>query len=177
MVFVVLACLRLGYLWFQPARLATIGITHLVAKILASVFVLSTNIVILIFAVDTGHRGSIFVWLVGPILQFISTVSPCPLGVCAATQLFLQPVLASLVVAEHIRSVAPSTLVICYASIKCIFNATALRTYFKIGTEHDARNFVILQSVSIVSYFVLTCIEVVEKRRLLKNKVCLSSYS
>lgn len=73
---------------------------------------------------------------------------------------------------EHFRSVTPSTLVICYALVKCIFTAAVLRTYVKIRSEPDARILVILMAVSIAFYFTLICIEIIAKRRLLKNKVC-----
>ncbi|KAK7691634.1 hypothetical protein QCA50_005033 [Cerrena zonata] len=152
-VFTVFACLRLAYLWSQTTKLARIGTIHLAAKSIALAFVLGTNIAILTFAVDIGRRGNVFVWVTSSVLQLLSSL-----------------LLIVLVIIEHFRSMTPSTLAVCYALIKCIFQAAVLRTYVKIGSESDARVLVILTTVSIASYFTLICIEIFEKRRLLRNK-------
>lgn len=72
---------------------------------------------------------------------------------------------------EHFRSPTPGTLTICYAAIKAIFTATALRTYTLIGLRLAFPSFFVVCAVLAASYMLIAVVELVEKRRLMVHKV------
>ena len=75
MVFIVLACLRMAYLWLRGSgQHASSGVLHLAAKVFASLLVLGTNVAILILSARNSGQNTIVVWIAAPILQVISTV-------------------------------------------------------------------------------------------------------
>lgn len=147
---------------------------HLAAKLLVSLLVVGTNVAILKYSIDALQRNDVFVWIAASVMQLISTVSQSHLAP-HVTHTLSQVTLIMLVLMEHIRSAAPSTLVLCYSLLKCIFNGAALRTYVKIGTHSSPHTFVILMSISIASYFMLLSAEAIGKRRLLRDQVSTSN--
>ena len=75
MVFIVLACLRMAYLWLRGSgQHASSGVLHLAAKVFASLLVLGTNVAILTLSAKNSGQNTVFVWIAAPILQVISTV-------------------------------------------------------------------------------------------------------
>jgi ATP-binding cassette subfamily C (CFTR/MRP) protein 1 len=75
---------------------------------------------------------------------------------------------------EHFRSPAPSVLVICYSFIKGIYSALALRSHHRLATAPGINASL---AFSMASYLALMCVELVEKRKLLREKVCFRSES
>lgn len=62
-------------------------------------------------------------------------------------------------------------LVICYSLLKGIFTAAALRTYSKMDLSVSSHPISILTTVCATSYFSLLCLDMIEKRRLLRVQV------
>ncbi|KAK7692904.1 hypothetical protein QCA50_004540 [Cerrena zonata] len=152
-VFVVFACARLVYLWYQPNKLASVGWVHLGAKSLLTSCILAASAASLKYSIDAKNEGLTYMWLVAPIIQLISVVP-----------------LAILVVAEHFRSSTPSMLLICYTLCKGLFTTVALRSYMKSGVFYTAHSLAVLTAFCTGSYFALLCAEMIEKRRLLLKK-------
>jgi ATP-binding cassette subfamily C (CFTR/MRP) protein 1 len=76
---------------------------------------------------------------------------------------------------EHFRSHAPSVLVICYSLLKGLYSAISLRSYHQLGSRSTAPRVDVLLALLIPSYLMLMFVELVEKRKLLRQKVCLWS--
>ncbi|KAH8077273.1 P-loop containing nucleoside triphosphate hydrolase protein [Cristinia sonorae] len=160
-IFLVLAMLRLTYLSRQSSKLSRHGAVHLAVKMIVGVLVLLVSsvasLVYLHRASTSTELPGLFVWIAAPALQLVAVIM---LGV--------------VVVAEHYRSVTPSVLVICYALVKGLFTATALRTYQLgglIGSDNNVDKGIIwAEAFTCAAYFVLCFSELVEKRRLLKDK-------
>ncbi|KAK7692905.1 hypothetical protein QCA50_004541 [Cerrena zonata] len=149
----IFAVVRLAYLHYQTNKLSSIGWAHFGAKVLVLCALFAANGALLKYSVHDADDNTFFIWRAAPIMQFISSV---PLG--------------ALVVAEHFRSSTPSMLVICYALLKGLFTAAALRTYSKMGLSLGSHPISILTAVCATAYFCLLCIEMIEKRRLLRVK-------
>jgi ATP-binding cassette, subfamily C (CFTR/MRP), member 1 len=89
--------------------------------------------------------------------------------------------LCVLVILEHQRSPTPSALVIVYTLLKGLFCATILRSYVNIGLFRITPTASAALSVVVAAYFLVTLVELTEKRRLLVSKVrsalCKVSYT
>jgi ATP-binding cassette subfamily C (CFTR/MRP) protein 1 len=69
---------------------------------------------------------------------------------------------------EHFRSRAPSMLVICYAFLKGLLSAVSRRSYDHLGVLPTLG---VLSALLTALYLLLMCVELVEKRGLLRQKV------
>ncbi|CAL1707862.1 unnamed protein product [Somion occarium] len=152
-VFVVFACIRLVYLWYQTNKLASVGWIHIAAKALLLCMILSVNAASLKYSLDIIDKKTFFLWIPALVMQLVSAVP-----------------LAVLVVAEHFRSSNPSMIIICYTLVKGLFTAAAVRSHLQIGVFLTAHAFAVLTALSAASYLSLLCVETVEKRRLLRRK-------
>ncbi|CAL1703415.1 unnamed protein product [Somion occarium] len=152
-VFLILCATRLVYLSRQASKLESPGWFHLCLKILMIVMTIVFNATSLPFLLRARNDGVMSLWVAGPAIQLVSAI---PLGV--------------LVVIEHFRSVTPSSVVVSYTLIKTIFTSTTLRTYAKIDLFTNARNAAIFSTLTTASYGILFYVEILEKRRLLRQK-------
>ena len=73
-MFVVFACVRLVYLWYQSNKLASVGWVHLGAKSLLTSVILAASAAALNYSIEAKNEGLTYVWLVAPIMQIISVV-------------------------------------------------------------------------------------------------------
>jgi len=153
-LFLVLAVLRLNFLLRQTTKLQLLAGFQVSAKAISLFTLVASSAASIWASLRARNAGLLSLWLPAPILQLISAMSLC-----------------ALVAAEHYCSVAPSTLVICYTLCKGLFAAAALRTYLQIGAAHNDNSLIVIAGLVVGSYFSLLLLELVEKRRLLKDKV------
>ncbi|KAJ7268006.1 P-loop containing nucleoside triphosphate hydrolase protein [Mycena rebaudengoi] len=144
-IFVALAVLRLAFLRSQtaPVRNSKLGYALLVPKGVAALFVVATTIASLVYS----HRGHVLI--AAPIVQILSAL-----------------MLVILVIAEHFKSVTPSTLIIVYAFCKGVFTAAIMRSSLMIG---DSRLITLALQLAAAAYFLLSLAELLGKRRALVN--------
>ncbi|KAJ7863186.1 P-loop containing nucleoside triphosphate hydrolase protein [Mycena leptocephala] len=150
-IFVVFAGLRLAYLKSQTGRVrhSGLGYAFLALKVLAALLVVATTIASLVYS--RHHQiYSASLSLAAPIMQIISAV-----------------LLALLVVAEHFKSITPSTLVITYAFLKGLFSAAIMRSSIQIG-ESDTTT--ILFYLVTAAYLFMALVELVGKIGVLVEK-------
>ncbi|KAJ7267907.1 hypothetical protein C8J57DRAFT_1228520 [Mycena rebaudengoi] len=137
--------LRLAFLRSQaaPVRNSKLGYALLVPKGVAALFVVATTIASLVYS----HRGHVLI--AAPIVQILSAL-----------------LLVILVIAEHFKSVTPSTLIIIYAFCKGVFTAAIMRSSLMIG---DSRLTTLALQLATAAYFLLSLTELLGKRCALVN--------
>ncbi|KAJ6594611.1 P-loop containing nucleoside triphosphate hydrolase protein [Mycena capillaripes] len=153
-LFFVFAALRVGFLILQtsvwPWPPSKIGDALLLFKCLAAFFTVCGSVANLIYS----HRQPIFsasLRLAAPSFQII----------CAVLLIFL-------IIVEHSRSIAPSTLIISYSFLKAIFTAAIMRTSIIIG---ESRVTTVLLALVAGSYLLLSCLELIGKHHIWRGMV------
>ncbi|KAJ7028056.1 P-loop containing nucleoside triphosphate hydrolase protein [Mycena alexandri] len=145
-IFAVVALLRLAYLRSQIRCVGSSAPTYaFLALKLAAVLLLTAATVGSVVASRHSQVFSASLRLAAPIIQVLDMVP-----------------LILLVVAEHFRTLTPSTLVITYAFIKGLFTAASMRS--SIDLDDPTRTTALL-ALATAAYFAVSAIEIIGKPR------------